>query len=115
MSKLSYLGKRGEPRENAREPHENAPAPRGFAARSRILARLASLAQVGELARRLVENGSCCLQRSYKLVFLQLLVNQPTNMISTIKIVDTRKTVIWLQERIKGTEKASPIHTLFHR
>ena len=114
VSKLSYLGKRSEPRENAREPCENAPAPRGFAARSRILARLASLAQIGELARRLVENGSCCLQRSYKLVFLQLLVNQPTNMISTIKIVDTRKTVIWMQERIKGTEKASPIHTLFH-
>ena len=29
------------------------PAPRGFAARSRVLARLASLAQIGELARRL--------------------------------------------------------------
>ena len=28
-------------------------APRGFAARSRVLARLASLAQIGELARRL--------------------------------------------------------------
>ena len=28
-------------------------APRGFAARSRILARLVSLAQIGELARRL--------------------------------------------------------------
>ena len=27
-------------------------APRGFAARSRVLARLASLAQIGELARR---------------------------------------------------------------
>ena len=30
-----------------------APAPRGFAARPRVLARLASLAQIGELARRL--------------------------------------------------------------
>ena len=30
-----------------------ASAPRGFAARSRVLARLASLAQIGELARRL--------------------------------------------------------------
>ena len=28
-------------------------APRGFAARSRVLARLVSLAQIGELARRL--------------------------------------------------------------
>ena len=28
-------------------------APRGFAARTRVLARLASLAQIGELARRL--------------------------------------------------------------
>ena len=31
-------------------------APRGFAARSRVLARLASLAQIGELARRLSES-----------------------------------------------------------
>ena len=31
-----------------------SPAPRGFAARSRVLARLASLAQTGELARRLL-------------------------------------------------------------
>ena len=30
-----------------------SPAPRGFAARSRVLARRASLAQIGELARRL--------------------------------------------------------------
>ena len=29
-----------------------SPAPRGLAARSRVLARLASLAQIGELARR---------------------------------------------------------------
>ena len=49
-SKRSYLGKRSEPRENARA---RRPAPRGFAARSRVLARLASLAQIGELARRL--------------------------------------------------------------
>ena len=33
---------------------EKRPAPRGFAARSRVLARLASLAQIGELARRLI-------------------------------------------------------------
>ena len=32
-----------------------SPAPRGFAARSRVLARLASLTQIGELARRLKE------------------------------------------------------------
>ena len=31
-----------------------SPAPRGFAARSRVLARLTSLAQIGELARRLI-------------------------------------------------------------
>ena len=30
-----------------------SPAPRGFSARSRVLARLPSLAQIGELARRL--------------------------------------------------------------
>ena len=34
-----------------------ASAPRGFAARSRVLARLASLAQIGELARRLLTDG----------------------------------------------------------
>ena len=38
-------------------------APRGFAARSRVLARLVSLAQIGELARRLnlfkLLNNSC--------------------------------------------------------
>ena len=32
------------------------PAPRGFAARLRVLARLASLAQIGELVRRLYQN-----------------------------------------------------------
>ena len=44
-ARVSYLGKRSEPRENAQ-------ASRGFAARLRVLARLASLAQIGELARR---------------------------------------------------------------
>ena len=34
-------------------------APRGFAARSRVLARLVSLAQIGELARRLRFNKLC--------------------------------------------------------
>ena len=43
-SKLSYLGKRSEPRENGRA--------RG-ASRSRVLEILASLARIGELARRL--------------------------------------------------------------
>ena len=33
------------------------PAPRGFAAPSRVLTRLASLAQTGELARRLTHRG----------------------------------------------------------
>ena len=33
-----------------------SPAPRGLAARSRVLARLASLALIGELARRLSKN-----------------------------------------------------------
>ena len=32
-----------------------SPAPRGFAARSRVLSRLASFAQIGELARRLYD------------------------------------------------------------
>ena len=37
----------------ARTRERGGRAPRGFAARSRVLARLASLAQIGELARRL--------------------------------------------------------------
>ena len=40
-------------------------APRGFAARSRVVARLASLAQIGELARRLT---------IYKIVQIQILL-----------------------------------------
>ena len=44
-------------------------APRGFAARSRVLARLVSLAQIGELARRLVwqdmsDSIIICIQES---------------------------------------------------
>ena len=34
-----------------------SPAPRGFAARSRVLATLTSLAPIGELARRLDTSG----------------------------------------------------------
>ena len=41
------MGERSEPRESARASGEAAP-------RSRVLARLASLAQIGELARRLI-------------------------------------------------------------
>ena len=41
-----------------------SPAPRGFAARSRVLARLASLAQIGELARRLSQYVSRRSDRS---------------------------------------------------
>ena len=45
------MGKRTEPRENARARGLSS-TPRRFAARSRVLARLASLAQIAELARR---------------------------------------------------------------
>ena len=44
------MGKRSEPRENARARGLSS-ATRGFAARSRVLARLVSLAQIGELDR----------------------------------------------------------------
>ena len=37
----------------AKQASQERSAPRGFAARSRVLARLASLAQIGELAHRL--------------------------------------------------------------
>ena len=39
-------------REKTRKRGTGEPAPRGFAARSRVLARLVSAAQIGELARR---------------------------------------------------------------
>ena len=55
--------KRSEPRENARA--------RGFAARSRVLASLTSLAQIGELARRLVASPSLLLELPVKAVFEQ--------------------------------------------
>ena len=63
MSKLAYLGeRRTREKENARtrtrtrtrEERENARAG-GFAARSRVLARLASLAEIVELASRLIK------------------------------------------------------------
>ena len=40
---------------HARGTRERGAAPRGFASRSRVLPRLTSLAQIGELARRLEE------------------------------------------------------------
>ena len=43
----------GQAKRASRERASEGPAPRGFAARSRVPARLASLAQIGELARRL--------------------------------------------------------------
>ena len=49
-------------------------APRDFAARSRVLARLVSLAQIGELARRLELSAS--LQNPFRLRGLWLLVLQ---------------------------------------
>ena len=68
-NKLSYLGKRSGPRENARA---RGPTPRGFAARSRVLARLASLAQIGELAGRLISINSCQYQFKFvKLLFVE--------------------------------------------
>ena len=51
------MGKQSETRENARARGRGkerallSPASRGFAARSRVLERLTSLAQIGELAR----------------------------------------------------------------
>ena len=58
QASLSYLGERSESRENAQDS-----APRGFAARSGVLARLASLAQTGELARRLLSILLCPLSQ----------------------------------------------------
>ena len=43
-----------------------SPTPRGFAARSRVLARLVSLAQIGELDRRLHLCSGWCFQRRHK-------------------------------------------------
>ena len=44
----------GQAKRASRERASEGPAPRGFAARSHVLATLVYLAQIGELARRLV-------------------------------------------------------------
>ena len=65
MSKLSYLGERSESRENARAS--------GEAARGRgkyVLARLASLAKIGGLAR-----GVLLLHTVFRSGFLHILVS----------------------------------------
>ena len=57
-SKFSICGYREkqtrEPRGTREETRKRGAAPRGFAARSCVLARLPSLAKIGELARRLI-------------------------------------------------------------
>ena len=57
-------------------------APRGFAARSRVLARLASLAQIGELARRLSVFGTYTLTIS--------------TVIKIFFILEGHKTCVWM-------------------
>ena len=67
-------------------------APRGFAARSRVLVRLASLAQIGELARRLTTN-----------------VIQPANAIQTVhtqknSVLNIRRTKTSAAELFRKTQ-----------
>ena len=57
-------------------------APRGFFARSRVLTRLASLAQIGELARRLSVFGTYTLMIS--------------TVIEIFFILEGHKTCVWM-------------------
>ena len=70
-SLLAYLGGWSESRENARASGE-APRGRGKAPRSCVLARLSSLAQIGELARRLAKTKYFTLSGGIWLGFLAL-------------------------------------------
>ena len=58
-------------------------APRGFAAHSRVLARLASLAQTGELARRLERMSSFSLSIAW---YYELNSDVPISSFSTLGI-----------------------------
>ena len=70
-SKLCYLGEWSKSRKNARASGE-APGGRGKASRSCVLARLSSLAQIGELARRLAKTKYFTLSGGIWLRFLAL-------------------------------------------
>ena len=63
---------------------ERGAAPRGFAARSRILARFVSLAQMGELARRLEGSLSCSRERA--LFPLSLSLQTPATQPSLVPL-----------------------------
>ena len=64
-SKLSYLGEWSESRENARASGEAARGKGTPAPRSRVLARLTSLAQIGELARSQASKTATALAKFF--------------------------------------------------
>ena len=67
----------GQAKRASREPASEGPflRPRGFAAGSRVHARVVSLAQIGELARRLIVSATFSLPWSSSLLKL------PTNLL----------------------------------
>ena len=67
----------GQAKRASREPASEGPflRPRSFAARSRVLARLVSLAQIGELARRLI------VLATFSLPWSSSLLKLPTNLL----------------------------------
>ena len=65
----------GSCRRNSASLRASSPIWASFAARSRVLARLASLTQIGEFARRLESCSNVCFQnRTKKLLFPPVLV-----------------------------------------
>ena len=80
------------------------PAPRGFAARSRVLARLVSLAQIGELARRREPTLRVfCKEVS----FLNSLRKQPTFRDATTGLISQRNDVWAVKQRFLAARTIS--------
>ena len=86
----------GPAKRASREPASEGPflRPRGFAAGSRVLARLVSLAQIGELARRLIVLATFSLPWSSSLLKLPNLLlqkNKAHGVIEQMACVNPKK------------------------
>ena len=77
----------GPAKRASREPASEGPflRPRGFAAGSRVLARLVSLAQIGELARRLI------VLATFSLPWSSPLLKLPTNLLLQMACFNPKK------------------------
>ena len=79
----------GKAKRASREPASEGPflRPRGFAAGSRVLARLVSFAQIGELARRLI------VLATFSLPWSSSLLKLPTNLLLQMACFNPKKVI----------------------